>query len=122
VKVLQGLVLKEEVSQELALLAEVDGWLDFFDGGVEATGFLTVQGTNIGGLAGRLQAVEVLMGRVQALENREQGIEPRLNTLQQQVNSLQQQLASLQQKQAEDVQGIVFSLAMLAVYVAVLGG
>lgn len=75
----------------------------FFDGGVEITGSLTVQGTNINGLIGRLQA----------LENREQELKNRVNTL-------QQQLASLQQKQAEDVEGIAVSLVTLAARVTAL--
>jgi hypothetical protein len=53
-----------------------------FEGNVDITGSLTVQGTNIGGLSGRIQAVEALTGRVQALENREQGLVNRVNTLQ----------------------------------------
>jgi len=51
-----------------------------FEGNVDITGSLTVQGTNIGGLSGRIQSVEALTGRVQALENREQGLVNRVNT------------------------------------------
>lgn len=56
------------------------GHAGFFEGNVLITGSLTVQGTNIGGLVGRIQAVEGLMGRVQALEQRIAALESNQNT------------------------------------------
>lgn len=60
----------------------------FFEGNVDVTGSLTVQGTNIGGLAGRIQAVEALAGRVQALE----GIAGRVQNLEQKIAALESQV------------------------------
>jgi len=53
----------------------------FFKGDVEVIGSLTVQGINIGGLAGGLQAVEELVRRVQKLEDSVEGIVERLKHL-----------------------------------------
>jgi chaperonin cofactor prefoldin len=73
------------------------------------------QGVNISELPGRVQAVEGLAAQLQSLDNR-------VNTLQQQVNNLQQQLADLQRKQAQDVEGLVVSIATLAARVTNIGG
>ena len=56
------------------------GHAGFFEGNVLITGLLTVQGTNISGLVGRIQAVEGLVGRVQALEQRIAALESNQNT------------------------------------------
>lgn len=51
-----------------------------FEGNVEVTGSLTVQGKNISELMGRVQAVEGLVGRIQSLEQRVAAVESHLNT------------------------------------------
>ena len=68
-----------------------------FEGNIEVTGSLTVQGNNINELTRRIQAVEGLP---------------------QQVNNFQQQLESLQQ----DVQEIANRLITLSQRVTALGG
>lgn len=56
------------------------GHAGFFEGNVLITGSLTVRGTNIDGLVGRIQAVEGLVGRMQALETRIAALESNQNT------------------------------------------
>jgi hypothetical protein len=90
-----------------------------FEGNVQITGTLDLQGENVGD---RLQALEGSAQASAGLAARVATIENRMNTLQQQVNNIQQQLTALQTKEAEDVQGIAVSLATLAARVTGLGG
>ncbi len=63
----------------------------FFEGGVEITGSLTVQGLNLNTFIAQAQSFGSLAGRVQALEQQNQ-------QLQQQVSSLTARIASLEQR------------------------
>jgi hypothetical protein len=85
-----GIGVKAVTSTGVGLVAVSigDGKAGVFQGNVEITGSLTVQGTNIGGLAGRIQAIEGLAGRVQAVE----GLVGRVQTLEQKVAALESQV------------------------------
>lgn len=83
-----------------------------FEGAVEVTGALTVQGSDIvariHALEAQTQANAALMGRIASLEAR--------------MNTLQGQLNALQNREVSDVSGIANSLITLAARVGALGG
>lgn len=87
----------------------------FFEGNVEITGSLSIQGVNI----------QTLLQSVTAIDTRVNSLQQQVNSLlqlQQQANSLQQQLENLRQKHEQDIQGIAQSLITLAQRVTNLGG
>lgn len=62
----------------------------FFDGGVEITGSLTVQGLNLNTFIAQAQSFGSLAGRVQALEQQNQQLKQQITSLTARVTSLEQ--------------------------------
>jgi hypothetical protein len=83
-----------------------------FEGNVDITGNLTIQGVSI----------SVWFQRIIALEQRDNSQQQQIISLSQQINNLQQQLASLQQKEIADRQDEVTGIQILAARVTALGG
>jgi hypothetical protein len=83
-----GVGVKAVSNTGVGLIAFSNGTAAIFQGNVDITGSLTVQGTNVSALAGRIQAVEALTGRVQALE----GIAGRVQNLEQKIAALESQV------------------------------
>jgi len=83
-----------------------------FEGNVDISGALTIQGVSI----------QVWFQRIIALEQRDNNLQQQIISLNQQVNNLQQQLASLQQKEIADRQDEITGIQILAARVTALGG
>jgi hypothetical protein len=83
-----------------------------FEGNVDISGNLIIQGVSIQGW----------LQRIIALEQRDNNLQQQIISLNQQVNNLQQQLASVQQKEIADRQDEVTGIQILAARVTRLGG